>query len=125
MADSGPQFRNITRREFLNYVWVASMALFMAEMGGAIYAFSLPRFREGEFGGTKIIGAVGERLPNPDSPPVAYPEVKVWLVHVGPDGAAKGGGHIGLLANADKLTIVVQTGERINLGKRHFYTKAT
>ncbi len=29
--------RGVTRREFLNYVWGAAMALFMAEMGGAIF----------------------------------------------------------------------------------------
>ena len=99
MADQAvPQVRGITRREFLNYIWGASMALFMVEMGGAIYAFSLPRFREGEFGGKKVIGALGERLPQSDSPPVAYPDVKTWIVNVGSTGAAQGGGHTGLVA---------------------------
>ncbi len=99
MADlAAQQTRSINRREFLNYVWGASMALFLAELGGAIFAFSLPRFREGEFGGPKTIGLLSERLPKPDSPPVAYPEVKVWLVNVGPQQAAKGGGKQGLLA---------------------------
>jgi cytochrome b6-f complex iron-sulfur subunit len=99
MADQAEQQgRGITRREFLNYVWGASMALFMAELGGAIYAFSLPRFREGEFGGPKTIGTVGEKLPQPDSDPVAYPDVKTWIVNVGPQGAAQGGGHQGLVA---------------------------
>jgi cytochrome b6-f complex iron-sulfur subunit len=92
------QSRGITRREFLNYIWGASMALFMAELGGAIYAFSLPRFREGEFGGKKVIGTVSEKLPQPDSSPVAYPDVKTWIVNIGPESAAKGGGHQGLVA---------------------------
>ncbi|MFN8596613.1 MAG: Rieske 2Fe-2S domain-containing protein [Anaerolineae bacterium] len=92
------QVRGITRREFLNYVWGASMALFLAATGGAIYAFALPRFKEGEFGGQKTIGKVGEALPAPDSPPVAYPDVKVWLANIGPQEAAKGQGKQGLVA---------------------------
>lgn len=92
------QTRGITRREFLNYVWGASMALFMAQFGGAIFLFALPRFREGEFGGRKTIGTVGEKLPKPDSPPTAFPEVKVWLANVGPNSASSGSGNQGLVA---------------------------
>ena len=98
MADSGQQFRNITRREFLNYVWAGSMAIFLAASVGAMYAFSLPRFQEGEFGGTYTVGTIAEKLPAPDSPPVNYPNVKFWLVNVGPKTAAKGGGREGLVA---------------------------
>jgi cytochrome b6-f complex iron-sulfur subunit len=196
------QTRGITRREFLNYVWGASMALFLAQSGIGVLLFAMPRFREGEFGGKKTIGTVGEKLPAPDSPPVAYPDVKVWLVNIGPEAAASGGKHQGvaalykvcvhlgclygwvdstnrfecpchgskyqldgtyiegpaprdldrfvvqlvdaqgnvvaqtdtdanspnygapvpLPADASGLTIVVQTGEKIDLGKRHFYT---
>lgn len=206
MADQSLQpARGITRREFLNYVWAASLALFMAEMGGAIYAFALPRFKAGEFGGAFTAGSVAEKLPAPDTPPVPHPNVKVWLINVGPDASAKGGSPTGVLAlykvcvhlgclyawvdstdrfecpchgskyqldgtyiegpaprdcdrflvqlvdkagnvvaqtdtersspnygaplplppNAENLTIVVQTGEIINLGKRKFYAKAT
>ena len=92
------QARGISRREFLNYVWGASMALFMAQFGGAIFLFAFPRFREGEFGGRKTIGSVAEKLPQPDSPPVAFPDVKVWLANVGPNNAATGGGQQGLVA---------------------------
>jgi cytochrome b6-f complex iron-sulfur subunit len=92
------QARGITRREFLNYVWGASMALFLAQFGGAILLFALPRFREGEFGGKKTIGSVGDKLPQPDAGPVAYPDVKTWIVNVGPQGAQEGGGHLGLVA---------------------------
>ena len=92
------QARGNSRREFLNYVWGASMALFMAQFGGAIFLFALPRFREGEFGGRKTIGAVAEKLPQPDSPPVAFPDVKVWLANVGPNNAASSGGQQGLVA---------------------------
>jgi len=92
------QARGITRREFLNYVWGASMALFLAQSGIGILLFAMPRFREGEFGGQKTIGALSEKLPAPDSPPVAYPDVKVWLVNVGPEAAAAGGQRQGLAA---------------------------
>ncbi len=98
MADSGQQFRNISRREFLNYVWVGSMAIFLAATGGAMFAFAMPRFQEGEFGGTYTVGTVAEKLPAPDAPPVNYPDLKFWLVNVGPKTAAKGGGNQGLVA---------------------------
>lgn len=98
MADSGMQFRNVSRREFLNYVWVGSLAIFMAASGGAMLAFAMPRFKEGEFGGTYTVGTVAETMPAPDSPPVNYPDLKFWLVNVGPAAAAKGGGIEGLVA---------------------------
>jgi cytochrome b6-f complex iron-sulfur subunit len=92
------QSRGVSRREFLNYVWIASMALFMAELGGAVYVFALPRFREGEFGGMASIGTVADRLPQPDGSPAAYPDIKTWIINVGPEGASHGGGRQGLLA---------------------------
>ena len=88
MADrAGQQFRDITRREFLNYVWIASLALFMAGTGGAVYAFALPRFLGGEFGGKATIGKVAEQLPPPDDRPAAHPDIKTWIVNIGPKGA--------------------------------------
>lgn len=98
MADQVAPARGITRREFLNYVALASMALFTAEVGGAVLAFSLPRFREGEFGGTRTIGTIGDRLPKADSAPMAYSDVKTWIINVGAEAAAKGGGKEGLVA---------------------------
>jgi cytochrome b6-f complex iron-sulfur subunit len=98
MADSGMQFRNVSRREFLNYVWVGSLAIFMAASGGAMLAFAMPRFKEGEFGGMYTVGTVSEKLPAPDSGPVSYPDLKFWLVNIGPKEAAKGGGIQGLMA---------------------------
>lgn len=98
MADSGMQFRSVSRREFLNYVWAGSLAIFMAASGGAMFAFAMPRFKEGEFGGTYTVGTVAEKLPAPDSPPVNYPDLKFWLVNIGPEAAAKGGGQQGLVA---------------------------
>lgn len=98
MADQAAPSRGVTRREFLNYVALASLALFTAEVTGAIIAFSLPRFREGEFGGTRTIGTIGDKLPKADSAPVAYADVKTWIVNVGAGAAAKGGGKEGLVA---------------------------
>ncbi|MDP6769656.1 MAG: ubiquinol-cytochrome c reductase iron-sulfur subunit [Anaerolineales bacterium] len=71
----------LTRREFLYYVWAASIALFMAEMGGALIWFALPRFKEGEFGG--VITLPISDLPTPDSGPKDLPDVRIWLVNLG------------------------------------------
>jgi cytochrome b6-f complex iron-sulfur subunit len=73
----------MTRREFLYYIWGASMALFMAQMGGATLWFAYPRFKEGEFGGIFTLD-VGE-VPPPDSGPKSYDDGRFWLVNVGDD----------------------------------------
>ena len=39
----------LSRREFLYYLWASSMALFIAEAGGAVLWFAYPRFRAGQF----------------------------------------------------------------------------
>ncbi len=71
----------INRREFLYYVWGASMAIFMAEVGGALVWFAFPRFKEGEFGG--IITVPISELPAPDTGPKDFPEARIWLVNLG------------------------------------------
>jgi cytochrome b6-f complex iron-sulfur subunit len=50
--------QEVTRREFLYYAWISSMALFMAGSGGATLAFAFPRFKAGEFGGRFVAGKV-------------------------------------------------------------------
>jgi len=75
------QTPSMTRREFLYYIWAASLALFMAEAGGAILWFALPRFRAGEFGGIFEID-IG-KVPQPDSQPVPYDDGRFWLVNLG------------------------------------------
>lgn len=50
--------QEVTRREFLYYAWISSMALFMAGSGGATLAFAFPRFKAGEFGGRFVVGKV-------------------------------------------------------------------
>lgn len=72
----------MTRREFLYYVWGASMALFMAQTGGATVWFALPRFKPGEFGGKFTLDV--SVVPPIDSEPKDYPDGRFWLVNVGP-----------------------------------------
>lgn len=70
----------LTRRELLNYVWLGSLGVFAAQLGGAIFLFSLPRFKAGEFGGVFNVGEV-DSLPSTDAQPLAYNEGKFWLVN--------------------------------------------
>ena len=72
----------LTRREFLYYMWGASMAVFMAGSGGAVIWFALPRFREGEYGGIVTLPATD--VPPPDSEPKSYADGRFWLVNIGP-----------------------------------------
>jgi len=76
----------LSRREFLNYLWAMSIAVFMAGSGGAAVWFLYPRFRAGEFGGVFTV-PVGE-LPPPDSPPKEFPEGRFWLSNIGPQTEA-------------------------------------
>lgn len=73
----------MTRREFLNYTWLASLGfVFVIGFGGATYFFSLPRFKPGEFGGVFVLGAAGDVLPRPEDAPIHNPEAKFWLANV-------------------------------------------
>lgn len=72
--------KGISRREFLYYVWGASMALFLAQFGGITFLFSMPRFREGEFGGK--ISVPASDFPQPNGEPVSNNVGKFWLVQV-------------------------------------------
>jgi cytochrome b6-f complex iron-sulfur subunit len=77
MSETVALAKGVTRREFLNYVWGAAMALFMAEVGGALFLYALPRFKPGEFGGTFNVPA--SLLPAPGNPPLANDEGRFWL----------------------------------------------
>jgi cytochrome b6-f complex iron-sulfur subunit len=80
MADAAAlESPGLTRREFLYYIWGASMALLLAGSGGAVLWFAFPRFREGEFGGIKRLNI--SDLPEPDSTPEEHADVKLWLVN--------------------------------------------
>lgn len=71
----------MTRREFLYYIWAASMALFLAEAGGAVIWFAVPRFKAGEFGGVFEIDI--NAIPPADSDPQGYDGGRFWLVNLG------------------------------------------
>ena len=80
-ASTPPSVAPMSRREFLYYIWAASMALFLAEAGGAILWFAIPRFRAGEFGGVVELDVA--EVPAPDSGPVAFDAGRFWLVNIG------------------------------------------
>lgn len=73
----------LTRREFLNYAWLASLGfVFLVGFGGATYLFAFPRFKTGEFGGVFPLGRAGDVLPKPTDPPIHNQEGKFWLSNV-------------------------------------------
>lgn len=92
--------KSVNRREFLNLAWLASLGILTVNLGGVTYLFSMPRFKEGEFGGIFTIGRVSE-LPPAGSPPVNYPKVKLWLSNTeqGLVGLYKVCTHLGCLYN--------------------------
>lgn len=66
-----------SRREFLYYIWGASIVLLLGEVGAGIIWFALPRFKEGEFGGT--FRFTGNDLPEAGSAPVNLPAGRFWM----------------------------------------------
>ena len=68
------QSLNINRREFLNFAWLVSLGFLTMSFGGVTYLFSLPRFKEGEFGGIFTVGEVAD-LPQAGS---AIPKTGSW-----------------------------------------------
>jgi cytochrome b6-f complex iron-sulfur subunit len=80
MAEAtAPASPPLTRREFLMYTWIASLALASAGTGGAILWFAYPRFRIGEFGGEFPINV--SALPAVGTEPEDHPEGRFWLVN--------------------------------------------
>jgi len=71
----------VTRRELLNYAWLASLGIFLAQIGAIGYLFAMPRFKAGEFGGVFIISTA--EIPPEDAPPKPVNEGKFWLVNTG------------------------------------------
>jgi cytochrome b6-f complex iron-sulfur subunit len=70
----------ISRREFLYYIWGASMALYAAQFSGLLIWFLLPRFREGEFGGRFILSI--DQIPPVNAVPTNVPAGRFWLVNL-------------------------------------------
>lgn len=79
-AEAVIEKKSISRREFLNFAWLASLGFLTVDLAGVTYLFSMPRFKAGEFGGVFTVGRVGD-LPAKGSAPVNYPKVKLWLSH--------------------------------------------
>lgn len=70
----------ISRREFLYYIWGASIALYLAEFTGLLVWFAIPRIKEGEFGG--VFRVPIEQLPAVNAPPVDNPDGRFYLVNL-------------------------------------------
>ena len=69
----------VTRREFLNYAFLASLGLFFVTLGGATFLFALPRFGVGEFGGTFQLGTAGDAVPPTTAPPASNTPARGWI----------------------------------------------
>ena len=70
----------VSRREFLYYIWGASIALLSLQGAGLLLWFLIPRFREGEFGGTFTVD-IGE-LPAVNDQPINFAGGRFWLVNL-------------------------------------------
>jgi cytochrome b6-f complex iron-sulfur subunit len=74
---------NITRRELLNYAWLASIGLFAVQTVGLSLWFAFPNFKAGQFGGVfPLLGEANTILPEVNSGPKPYTDGKFWLVNL-------------------------------------------
>lgn len=80
--DTSGSAGEMSRREFLNYAWLATLGILTIELGVVTYLFSLPRLGPGEFGGPVPIGNVND-LPGVGASPQAYSRAKFWWVDSG------------------------------------------
>ncbi len=79
-VSAGEIGNGVTRREFLFYIWGASIALFAAESAGLLVWFLIPKFREGEFGGAFTLPI--DNLPAINGEPKNFPDGRFWLVNL-------------------------------------------
>lgn len=79
-AASQVQVAAPSRREFLYYIWGASMALLLGEATAGLIWFALPRFKEGTFGG--IFNFPPDKVPPVDSHPVTEPAGRFHVSNV-------------------------------------------
>ncbi|MEL7236989.1 MAG: Rieske 2Fe-2S domain-containing protein, partial [Chloroflexota bacterium] len=70
-------------REFLYYIWGASLLLLLGEAGAGIIWFAYPRFAEGTFGGTFAFAP--ELVPLPGAEPVEVPAGRFHVSHLADD----------------------------------------
>lgn len=71
------------RREFLYYIWGASIAMVVGEVIGATLWFAYPRFRAGEFGGVFKLDPT--QVPERGGPPRGEPAIRIWMSHLEDD----------------------------------------
>jgi cytochrome b6-f complex iron-sulfur subunit len=71
--------KGLNRREFLYYIWGASIVMALGQATAGILWFSLPRFRKGEFGSDFEFAP--ETLPQVGAKPMEVPEGRFWLVN--------------------------------------------
>ncbi len=72
--------KHTSRREFLYYIWGASIAIYAVQFSGLLVWFLLPRFRAGEFGGKFTLPL--EAIPEVNAPPKPFPDGVFWLVNL-------------------------------------------
>ncbi|MEP7290525.1 MAG: ubiquinol-cytochrome c reductase iron-sulfur subunit [Chloroflexota bacterium] len=68
-----------SRREFLYYIWGASIALLLGEASAGLIWFALPRFKEGTFGG--VFNLDPEKVPEVNTAPLNIAEGRFWVSH--------------------------------------------
>lgn len=78
-VDSSLAADEMSRREFLNYAWLASLAILTLETGVVLFQFALPRLGPGEFGGPVDIGSL-DAMPGAEADPEPFNEAKFWWV---------------------------------------------
>lgn len=84
-AAGSARAEDMSRREFLNYAWLASIGILLVETGVVTYQFAMPRLGPGEFGGPVTLGSVAD-LGEEGAEPAGYNEAKFWWVRT-PEGA--------------------------------------
>lgn len=72
-----------SRREFLYYIWGASLVLTLGQATAGILWFAYPRFAEGTFGGVFTIAP--EIVPAPGGPPESVPTGRFHVSHLEDD----------------------------------------
>lgn len=72
----------MSRREFLNYAWLASLGILTLETAVVSYQFAMPRLSAGEFGADINVGNV-DALPGEGADPEPFNKAKFWWVTTG------------------------------------------
>lgn len=95
-----------SRREFLYYIWGASIVLLLGQSTAGLIWFALPRFREGEFGGTFRFS--GADVPSAGDAPLSIPSGRFHIAHLEDDSVVALYGvctHLGCLPKWDEGTV--------------------